>query len=134
MIHTFYDFGHIDLERYQESKQMTTYYKTLKKVNLIKAVETLYSIVENLNNAAMAKQYGCNAVLSHHLADARHKAIVYNDLMERIKNLGCKADYIEMIKWQGDEFCRYVSDSSNIMSELGYSIEDFITKTGNYHE
>ena len=113
---------------------MTTYYKTLKKVTLIKAIETLYSIVENLNNASMAKQSGCNAVLAHHLEDARRKAVVYGDLIGRINSRGYKADYMEMMKSQGDGFCAFITDSSCMMPILGYGIEDFITKTGNYHE
>ncbi|UKL15140.1 hypothetical protein QJS25_gp02 [Serratia phage vB_SmaS_Bonzee] len=134
MFHTFFGFGHIDLERYQEKVQMNVQSKSMQRSRIEKAVLALIETVKNLNLAAVAKDNNTIAQYGHFMWQASVSADLHAGLIYCIKRDGLNDAYINHLMSLDDWVRKYVSDSSRVMRILGYGIEDFITKTGNYHE
>ena len=108
--------------------------KSMQELRIKKAASSLLATVENLNNAAMAKTNNSIATYGHFMWQARTQADLHAGLIYCINRDGLKDAYINHLISQGERFCKHIMDSSLIMPVLGYGIEDFITKTGNYHE
>lgn len=108
--------------------------KSMQRSRIEKAVLALIETVKNLNLAAVAKDNNTIAKYGHFMWQARVSADLHAGLIYCIKRDGLNNAYINHLMSLDDLVRKYVSDSSRVMRILCYGIEDFITKTGNYHE
>lgn len=113
---------------------MTFKQKDMQEVIIEKAASYLLATVENLNAAAVAKVNNTIATYGHFMWNARMNADLHIGLAYGISRDGLSDAYVKHMLSRGEWVCKYVTDSSRIMPILGYGIEDFITKSGNYHE
>ncbi|UGO53810.1 hypothetical protein QJS26_gp64 [Serratia phage vB_SmaS_Stoker] len=105
-----------------------------KALLIRKAASANLATVCHLNKAARAKEANSIATYGYHMWRARTRADLFAGLIRQIEDDGLRGEYINHLIRQGERLCNYLMDSSKIMPVLGYGIEDFISKTGNYHE
>lgn len=113
---------------------MTVQSKNMQESIIEKAASCLLATVENLNAAALSKTNNSIATYVHFMWQARNQADLHANLIYCINRDGLQDAYVNYLMSLGEWVCKYVMDSSRMMPILGYGIEDFITKTGNYHE
>lgn len=113
---------------------MTVQSKSLQQTRIEKAVSSLLETVTSLNAAADAKVDNSISSYGSLMWHARTQADLHAGLIYCINRDGLQDAYVNHLMSQGERLCKYVTDSSLMMPVLGYGIEDFITKTGNYHE
>lgn len=105
-----------------------------KALIIRKALSANLAAVCHLNKAARAKASNCIATYGYHMWHARVQADLFAGLSHRIKEDGLQDEYVNHVLCQGERLRDYIIDSSSIMPALGYGIEDFVSKTGGYHE
>lgn len=113
---------------------MTVESKSTKDHLIKKAASANLATVCHLNKAARAKSANSISMYGYYMFHARNHADLFSGLIQQIEADGLRDMYINHLMRLGELACNYLMDSSRIMPVLGYCIEDFITKTGNYHE